>query len=301
MKKCLSIIGLLLILVPVFYSYSFQDTPLQADLVIFSFNRPLQLYALLESIKKYCTGFGEIHVIYRTSDAEYDRGYAVVMRDFHEVHYHKQGDNPHQDFKLLTLQAAFKSPSAYIMFAVDDIVVKDYVSLAECISALEKYNAYGFYLRNGRNLTNCYPYGGAAQPLPPMHQEQDMIFSWRFCEGSFDWMYPRTVDMALYRKKDIESDLRIYSYYSPNRLEDIWNLHAQAVITKKGLCYHASKIVNMPLNRVQHDYRNRAMQEWTSQGLLHEFLAGKKMDIVPLYCVHNTAGHMEYSPTFINR
>ncbi len=300
MKK-LSLVVILILIIPVFYSHTSSHGTQKADLVIFSFNRPLQLYALLESIEKYCRGIGETHVIYRASDDTFDRGYSLVKQDFNTIKYHKQGENPQQDFKPLTLHAAFESPSAYVIFAVDDIVVKEKVNVTECICALEKCNAYGFYLRNGTNLTNCYPYGGAAQPLPPLQQEEQAIFSWRFNEGTLDWMYPHTVDMAVYRKKDIETDLRIYSYYSPNKLEDIWNLHARAIITRKGLCYQTSKIVNMPLNRVQNDYRNRAMQEWTAHGLLQEFLAGKKMDIAPLYCVHNTAGHMEYSPTFINR
>ena len=42
-----------------------------ADLVIFSYNRPLQLYALLESITNYVTGLDKIMVIYRSSDARY--------------------------------------------------------------------------------------------------------------------------------------------------------------------------------------------------------------------------------------
>jgi hypothetical protein len=288
-------------MIPVFYSYTVVDISKKADLVIFSYNRPLQLYALLESIKNYCTGFNEIHVIYRTDAEQFDQGYKVVTHDFCNVQYHKQSSNPQQDFKPLTLQAAFFSPSAYIMFAVDDIVVKEKIDISECIDALEQCSAYGFYLRLGKNLTNCYSYGSAAQPLPPLQEELPMIFSWHFNQGTFDWVYPHTVDMTLYRKKDIESYLRVYSYSSPNKLEDIWNLHARPIIAKKGLCYLTSKIVNVPLNRVQNDYNNRAMQQWTVLGLLEEFLGGKKIDITPLYAVHNTAAHMEYSPLFINR
>ena len=162
MKKLLLVVGVVISVVSVFYSYTASSVSQKADLVIFSFNRPLQLYALLESIKNYCHGVGEIHVIYRASDDHFDHGYAMVKQDFTAIRYHKQGENPHQDFKPLTLSAVFESPSPYIIFAVDDIVVKENVDLTECISALEKYNAYGFYLRNGTNLTNCYPYGGAA-------------------------------------------------------------------------------------------------------------------------------------------
>jgi hypothetical protein len=158
MKKLSLLIGMLTSIVSVFYSYSSHGTQ-KADLVIFSFNRPLQLYALLESLEKHCQGISETHVIYRASDDTFDCGYRLVMEDFNHVHYHKQGENPQQDFKPLTLHGAFESPSNYIIFAVDDIVVKESVDLTQCICALEKYNAYGFYLRLGKNLTQCYTLG----------------------------------------------------------------------------------------------------------------------------------------------
>lgn len=288
-------------IVTVFCLHSSNDTSYNVDLVIFSFNRPLQLYALLESVEKYMTGVGQIHVVYRASDGNFDRGYTLVEQQFKQVFWHKQGDQPQQDFKPLTLQATFGSPASYIIFAVDDIVVKDKVDLAFCAQMLEKTDSYGFYMRLGKNLNHCYSYNSAPQPLPPLAQEVENIFSWHFKDGRYDWAYPHTVDMTIYRKKEIESDLRLYSYTNPNRLEDIWNMRSRAIFHKKGLCFAASKIVNMPLNRVQHEYQNRAMDELTPQDLLNEFLAGKKMDLEPLYCVDNKGAHMEYSPTFINR
>lgn len=288
-------------IITVFYVHSSNDTSSTVDLVIFSYNRPLQLYALLESVDKYVKGAGQIHVIYRASDEAFAQGYALVAESFTRVHWHAQGNNPQQDFKPLTLKAAFESPSAYIIFAVDDIVVKDSVDLAACAQMLEKSQAYGFYLRLGKNLNHCYSYNSAPQAVPTLTKEADGIFSWHFNNGQYDWIYPHTVDMTVYRKKDIESDLRLFSYANPNRLEDVWNMRARAIIHKKGLCFAVSKIVNMPLNRVQHDYNNRAMAEFTPQDLLKEFISGKKMDIAPLYCVNNRGAHMEYTPTFINR
>lgn len=300
--KKISVFFGIAVLITVFYIRSSTNDPVkQSDLVVFSFNRPLQLYAFLESVYKYCKGIGEIHVIYRTDTDKFKQGYTILKEIFPHVQYHEQGINPRQDFKPLTLRAAFESSASYIMFAVDDIVVKDKIDISACIEAVEKYNAYGFYFRLGKNLTNCYSWGSATQPLPPLEQEEPDLFSWHFNQGCYDWIYPNTVDMTMYRKKDIESDLRVYSYYSPNTLEVIWNRRSHNVLAKKGLCYTYSKNVNMPLNRVQNDEKNRSMKEWSPEKLLQEFLAGKKMDIAPLHCVHNTAAHMEYSPTFITR
>lgn len=301
MKKIVALSVLFCSIITVFYIKSSNDIAHKADLVIFSYNRPLQLYALLESVDKYLSDVNEIHVIYRASDEQYSKGYTIVANKFQRVVWHQQGPNPGQDFKPLTLKATFESSAPYIVFAVDDIVLKNSISLSSCIDALEKYQAYGFYLRLGKNLDQCYAYGSAHQPVPPLKQEDEGIFSWQFAQGKFDWNYPHTVDMTVYRKKDIESDFRLYSYHTPNKLEDIWNMRAHSIRNRRGLCYTQSMIVNMPLNRVQNEYNNRAMAEYTPQELLNQFFQGKKMDIAPLYCINNRAAHMEHSPSFIVR
>lgn len=285
----------------VFRVYSTQSEKPVVDVVIFSFDRPLQLYALLESMQQHMHGMGEQHVIYRASDADFEKGYQIVGESFPEIQLHKQGANPRADFKPLTVSATFDSSSDYVIYAVDDIVVKDRVDLSECAHALGRYNAYGLYLRLGKNLTQCYSWGSRSQPLPPLQQESDELFSWQFSKGQFDWGYPHTVDMTIYRKKDIEQDVKTMGYAAPNSFEDMWNRKARAIIAQRGLCYEQSKIVNMPLNRVQHEYSNRAMSEYTPRDLLTLFLDGKKMDIAPLKCIDNKAAHMEYSPTFITR
>ena len=43
------------------------------DIIIFSYDRPLQLYAFLESIDQYCVGVGKCFVLYRASDKDYEK------------------------------------------------------------------------------------------------------------------------------------------------------------------------------------------------------------------------------------
>ena len=305
MKKMFAAIGAVLTIIVVFNVRT--DHPSKkdstADLIMFSFDRPLQLYALLESAEQHLKGISEKHVIYRASDEQFDQGYDLVKLQFTNVSFHKQGVNPREDFKPITLKATFESPSEYVVFAVDDIVVKDGVDVAECIEALKKNDAHGFYLRLGKNLNYCYSMQHN-QPVPLM-QESEEVCMWQFRNGSMDWRYPHTVDMTVYKKSDIEGVLRSVNYHAPNKLEDIWNQRPFAhhvLLNKKGLCFSSSKIVNLPLNKVQHDYpMNPAMTEFSPKDLLDQFLQNKKMDIEPLRCVANRSAHMEYSPTFITR
>jgi len=298
MKKLTFILGLAVGLAVVLHVRSAAPTK-KADLVVFSYDRPLQLYAFLESTQKYVTGIGQLSVIYRASGQAFKDGYDVVRTDFPQVTFYSQGSNPAQDFKSLTLKASFESLSSYIIFAVDDIVVKDTVDLGCCIDALETHDAYAFFLRLGMNLNYCYP-ENRFQPIPRLQQEEDDIYSWYFSESILDWRYPFTVDMTLYRKKDIEGDFKVLSYVTPNKLEGAWSSRAGKVLAQKGLCFATSKMVNLPLNRVQSDYTNRAMNISTQELLVH-FNAGKKMDIAKLHGINNKSVHMEYVPTFVDR
>lgn len=271
-----------------------------ADLVVFSYNRPLQLYAFLESVENLVQGVGEITVIYRASQkGYYDYGYELVAQDFPRVKFVVQGGNPKGDFKPLTLQAVFGSPSKYVMFAVDDIVVKDKVNLAECIQFLEDAGAYGFYLRLGMNLNYCYTMG-KAQPVPELKAVADGVYLWRFNKAELDWAYPNTVDMTVFRKKDISNNLHTLDYTSPNTLEGAWAGKAKSVIDRKGLCFAQSKVVNLPLNRVQTDWHNLSM-EISPEDLQIKFLQGFKFDIAPLFKIQNRSAHMDYKPTFVLR
>lgn len=276
----------------------------QADLVIFSYDRPLQLYALLESIELNMTGIAHCEVIYRVSNERFEAGYQELKQRFNTVCFSKQGNNPHADFKVLTERAAFGWPSEYVIFAVDDIIIKDKVDLEYCVEMMERTNAYGFYLRLGKNLTECYMLH-RAQPLPPLQQEGNEVFSWTIKEGLYDWGYPNSVDMTLYKKSDIARTLQPINYRSPNTLEGIWATMGGLVQNRKALCFAETKMINVPMNLVQDEcLGNRHMGgagALSAQEMLNIFNKGLKIDIAPIQKMVNKGAHTEYLYTFIKR
>lgn len=272
----------------------------KADLVIFSYDRPLQLYALIESLNKYVTGINSIAIVYRASSNAYDAAFKNVASSFPYVQFFKQESI--DDFKTLTVQALDSGLSDYILFAVDDNIVKDYVDLSECIEWLENTKSYGFYLKLGTHLTHCYT-ENCTQEVPHYSIVHDDIYAWNFEDGQKDWNYPNTVDMTLYRKKDLLNLFKQFVYTNPNFLEAQW---ASWWVQHKnnariGIFYKNSKILNIPINRVQNDMLNRDMNLYTPQELLEKFEAGLKIDILPFYQIKNNAVHMEYEPIFIQR
>lgn len=297
MKKLLYLIALFLV--------QFTHTgERRADFIIFSYDRPLQLYALLESTEALITGLQNIYVIYRTSNDQYEKGYQIVQSRFPVVHYMKQSSEPESDFKQLTVKAFEDSPSEYLLFGVDDIVVKDYVDLSDAITILEKYNLYGCYLRLCPDIDYLYSWQ-QPQQVPQLKKVQEG-YLWQFCAASpiSDWGYPHTVDMTLFRKKDIASEVIGMSYRNPNTFEAQWSRHAEMIKRRWGFCFEHSKIVNLPLNLVQTSYTNNPHMrndEFKPQELLNLFLDGYKMDISSLFQVKNRSAHMEYYPQFVSR
>jgi len=269
-----------------------------ADLIVFSFNRPIQLYATLESITKYISHLNQMYVLYRASSEQYEQAYQEIHQRFPHIILVKQGPNPRQDFKPLLLQCFDGSPVEYIMFAVDDDIVKDFIDITHCVEALEKYNAHGFYLRLGVNITKGYTGDVVFQIPSPLYVENDMV-RFSFKEGIADWAYPHNLDMTLFKKAHIESFLKNHSYSSPNTLESAWAIAAD--LNVYGLCYRTSKKFVLPLNIVQKDWWVPNENSFSIEELLIKWQQGLAIDISQFDRVNNNCVLMGYQPTFIPR
>ncbi len=273
----------------------------KADLAIFSYDRPLQLYALLESVDMYVTNLNSIVIVCRASNEEFKTAYQEVKETFpHTKFLWQNSSRNRRDFKPLTMDAIKDSTSDHVVFAVDDIIITDNIHLGECIYWLEKVDAHGFYLRLGTHLNYCYP-NGASQAVPPyaVLDEENKVFAWQFDNGEHDWHYPNTVDLTVYRKKDLIPVFKTFHFTSPNWLEGQW---AQRWPERNaGIFYKNSKMINIPLNIITEDANNNAMKLYSTQELLELFEQGLKIDIIPMHQMANTAAHVEYEPTFIER
>lgn len=274
-----------------------KDCLEKADLLVFSYDRPLQLYAFLESLQHYVTGLSSIFVIYRGSDDRYQNAYLDLQKTFGQIQWIRQSDTPHKDFKPLVLQALKNGSAPYILFAVDDIIVKDFVDVSQCAQLMEKTGAYGFYLRLGSHVQYCYMMD-QPQKIPPHLPLASNILAWDFRAAEHDWAFANTLDMTVYRKEDIMPFFEKLSYKHPNRLEQSWASHRSE--NSIGLCFETSKVVNLPLNLVNpSDCRHSHFM--TAEELLVKWNEGVKLDIHPLFQIENASPHMDYIPDFVAR
>jgi hypothetical protein len=269
----------------------------QTDCIIFSFDRPLQLYALLESIEKNVHDLNDVFVIYRTTEKKYGAAYDEVFKTFNFAIPVQQTARAN-DFKEKVRYCFYTGRSEYIVFAVDDIIITAPIFLDDCIRCLREAQGYAFYLRLGKNLNYCYALN-KQQAHPKFMVNADYLV-WRLDRGVGDWIYSHTVDMAVYKKSMISGYIDMLSYSNPNTFEGQWAArHAPA--HAMGVCYPHSKMINIPLNRVQDAYKNRHMDFATKEELLALFNAGKKIDIFSLQGIENNACHFDIEPQFIDR
>jgi hypothetical protein len=277
----------------------YANTPEQTiDLIIFSFDRPLQLHTLLTSIKTYVTNLGSIFILCRASNKKYEQAYQEVHALFPDVQFVMQSNEPKRDFKPLLKQCFSATQGKYIMFATDDDLVKDYVDIKQCIEKLEQTQAYGFYLRLGNHITYSY-IQDIQLMIPSMQQLTNDIVIFSFKNGKSFWGYPHNVDMTIYKKSFVEKYVYDVDYTSPNVFESRWASKANLNVT--GLCFKNSKILNIPLNLVQQDWNNKNTAQYSPQELLDKWNMGLSIDIKPYHQIRNSSALMPYIINFIKR
>ncbi len=263
------------------------------DVVVFSYNRPMQLYAFLESLFLHASGYHRVTVVYRVDNDRYLKSYQQVQAAFPSVVFSLQSRSPAKDFKRLTLEAAFgpSSEAQYVMFAVDDIVVTRPFNFRECTQALEAYDGYGFFLRLGLNITYCYMLA-IPSPVPPHTMCEGRFLKWAFSQGVGDWRYPNNTDMTVYRKHDVQPMLSAILFTSPNTMEGRWEgLSSRGTF---GLSYLTSMMVNLPYNKVnQSTNRYNSGREISAEAFLELFENGMKIDIESLRNCPNDSPHFD--------
>jgi len=276
-----------------------------SDLLIFSYDRPLQLYALLESVHKRIKNLSNIAVLYRTSNNSYENGYTFLKETFPSVIFVKQPNHKApKNFKKMTLKTLEMLKSDYLMFAVDDIIVKDQIDIYESVLEMARTDAYFFSLRLGTHITYCYM-GGYKQSIPRYVKVKDNMMAWQINASRGDWKYYPSVDMTIFKKDHIMKIFPKISFRHPVELEQSWlkyfrKYHKREMIRQVGLSYRNSKIVNIPMNVVC-SANNKNLELYTQEELLELFEKGYKIDIDAIKELSHNAVHIDYNPTFIQR
>lgn len=274
------------------------DEPNSLTGVVFSKDRALQLHALLCSYFEKVYDPADLYVIYSSSSEKHSSAYEELIKNFKykPVIFIKQSECGTFKEELLNIVNIIKT--AKIFFLVDDLLFIEPTEL----KLLSTYPSKSYVpsLRMGLNLTYCYTMQ-SEQPLPLFDTLGDgNLFCWEWQSGKLDWNYPLSVDGHIFSLKEIKSILKVIDFKAPNSLEGEMQQLRFLFLKRKGLAYKKSRIINLPLNKVQLENDNLFGTIHQDQ-LLQIWQKGLQLDYGRLYGFENTSAHQELEIVFMPR
>ncbi len=264
-----------------------------AECIVFSKDRAFQLHALLSSCTEMVTPGIPIHVLYHTSAHTHRQAYDEVIKIFLDnsnISFTKQHSDTSFRHDLMLLLRSVESEN--IFFLVDDVVFIEEFDIKD----FSQFNTDTFVptLRMGLNLTDCYTLR-EKQPLPVFTpgiiKDKDKI-TWHWHRGSCDWAYPVSLDGHLFSTREITTMIQSIDFSAPNTLEDRLQKFRRFFLSRMGVGYKKSKIVNIPCNKVQTENKNLC-GDIHQDYLLEQWNRGLQMDYRSLYGFYNVSAHQE--------
>lgn len=268
--------------------------------IVFSFNRPVQLHALLASYFHYAKHPARLIVQYRATEGSLASTiYAEVQKLFanYPVTFVRESTCRGT---LLEILAGLTEQKLF--FLVDDDIFIRPVEMAAftAINPLE----YVPSLRMGPHLN--YSYTMKVPQLPPALQNAPHhpgMLMWNWGSAGNEWAYPFSVEGHLFDTAEIVMMTRATPFKAPNTYEGLLMTFSGLAKNRPGLCYPQSKLLNIPANKVQTENNNHAGE---SHGVSpEEFLArwqsGEQINPTAFENLIPTMPHQEVPFHFIKR
>lgn len=250
------------------------------NIVIFSFNRSAQLSACIRSFLLYFKDLTQfkMSVIYRASTKDFEKGYQKVFSSLPTTRpdWDCFSFVQETDFKRNTL-GAIDSNRDLTMFLVDDIIFKAPFSLNDKEIQLVKNNKeiVATSLRLYKEITHCYATNSLSKiPL----YVKGCVWDWAKAEG--DHSYCLSLDANVYKTNFILSLLNKLNFFNPNQLEAAMMNNLTNVPHYMACYVEQARVINVPANRVQKEFKNRVGDLITPEELNKKFLEeGALIDI----------------------
>ncbi|MBT8563237.1 hypothetical protein G6710_02045 [Polynucleobacter paneuropaeus] len=264
--------------------------------IIFSKNRAVQLYALMNSLLDTKIGNCNVIVIYQATTPEHALSYEEVRKLIGDqaVFYDQ---NLYSSFKNCLINVLKNNQSRKIFFLVDDIIFTEKVNYRE----LEKIDSsrYIFSLRMGAQLRYSYVVQ-KSQSLPQFIQNSNKYLLWHWLNGDFEWGYPLSVDGHLFNYHEVLIWASCLKYSAPNSLEIAMQNLRPYYLFKLGACFKKSVIVNIPANKVQDEVANLHGSIHQDE-LLAAWQKGLCIDFKKFRGFINTSAHQEAEFSLVNK
>ena len=270
--------------------------------LIFSFNRALQLDATLRSLMFHCEDISDAHIkiLYKVDSKIHSNQYAQLQdeyRFFSKIQFVEE-NNFRAD--VISLMAPFD----HVLYLVDDNIFVEPFKLTDVVQILnQEKESIGLSLRLGKNTDYCYSLN-CSQSVPNYITISQFFMRFNWTSAEADFGYPLELSSSVYSIKKILPLLQQLSFNSPNTLEATLNANKAVFQTEFPLLlsYEKSKTFCVPINKVQtvaNSNRVGNVEEYSSNELAKTFRNGKRIDIANYIGFTPNACHQEVDIVFL--
>lgn len=269
-------------------------------IIIFSFNRAMQLEALLRSIRQHWSSTPhKVSVLYNTTQETYQKGYEMLAAEYSHVEFIKETSRPQRyhlrdyfhpynwlkllryphvrrqksNFRDLLNEPLRHSECSYTMFLTDDSAFFADVCLTKEQLAFidENPSQNQISLRLGTDNV---------QKPESIVTSNDGTLRWQFDEhrDALSWGYNFSVDAHIYSTALLRQLLTRIIYCNPTTLEAHINDYVQKTHRMNhGLAFERPVILSYPINMVQQIADNESLGI-SEEGLNNKFLEGYRLE-----------------------
>lgn len=269
-------------------------------IIIFSFNRAMQLETLLRSICQHWSSTPhKVSVLYNTTKEVYQKGYEVLAAEYSYVEFIKETSRPQHyhlrdylhpynwlkllhyphvrrqksNFRDMLNESLHHSECRYTMFLTDDSAFFAEVCLTKEQLAFidENPSQNQISLRLGTDNV---------QKPESIKPGDDGTLRWRFNDhrDALSWGYNFSVDAHIYSTVLLRRLLAHIIYCNPTTLEAHINDYVQKTHRlNHGLAFERPVILSYPINMVQQIADNESLGV-SEEGLNTKFLEGYRLE-----------------------
>lgn len=254
------------------------------DIVIFSFNRAMQLNTLIDSVYKYFQYPFKMTVLYNCT-AQHSIGYEILKKRYPQVNFVKEEKEsegysitelsklfnikryfkykyvraPKSDFRRKLISILSNSTSHFVIFLTDDSVFIHPVKLNKLLlqRIADKPTDMQYSLRLGEQINS-----------PKSYAKESDFMVWAFYDDNNlrDWRYNFSVDAHIYDRKYILSLAKDIIFNNPNTYESFTKIRiCQKGEQRYGVANLEPCILSFPINMVQNVQDNKALSVSTEQ------------------------------------
>lgn len=267
--------------------------------IIFSKDRALQLYALLESIHLRSNINDKIYIIYKTTNSKHEKSYENLIYEIKknfslEIEWVKEKKLFKESLLLVLRDVKTKK----IFFLTDDDVFINYFDKNDYKKFTDKN--YIFSLRLSSNISYSYNLQKKIKvpSLKKLNYKNYFKFKWFETDG--EWSYPWSVNGHIFSLSDILTLTSLSDYSAPNSYESALQAFNFYGRKKIGICPKKSFLINLPVNITQSEIKNKSANMHLND-YLKAWKQKKKLDIQSLKNYNPCSVHEEHLLRFIDR